>query len=361
MSHKLAIIGVDHPHGAHWRETLANFGDRITISALVPRFGGALTSLEERFAEVPRFETVDDLLARGDFESALVTLPNDEGPAALLKLAEAGKNILSEKPCAASAEAVRPLVAAARKSGIAFQNGFMWRYDACAQRLRTMLAENRFGKLIHIDMRYATSDLRRRGPEHYLFDKQISGGGFLNWLGCHHLDLLFYLTQRRITGVTARLGNFGATPTDVEDGGTVIFDLEGGALATFTGGYWLPRWAGETTWSIRGSERWVNWNQAHPGTSGRLEIHGPQPQWHAMEEAFSVAADPTPGYGGIRGVDVVGDWLMAIEERRTGHDGEAKPRACRNTPESTLATLELLDAAYESSRTGRRIECSIGP
>lgn len=355
MPLRLAFIGIDHPHGAHWRQTLENFADTIQITAIVPRFGGALTSLEERFAEVPRFETVDDALARGEFDAALVCLPNDEGPAALIKLGEAGKHILSEKPCAATAADVRALVAAVRKSGVAFQNGFMWRYDACALRLRTMLAEERFGKLIHIDMRYVTSDLRRRGPEHYLFDKKVSGGGFLNWLGCHHLDLLPYITGRRITGVTARLGNFGATATDIEDGGTVIFDLEGGALATFTGGYWFPRWAGETTWSIRGSERWVDWKMAHPNTSGRLEIHGPQPQWHAMEEAFQVAADPTPGYGGVRGVDVVGDWLAAINERR----GD-KARDCRNTPESTLATLELLDAAYESSRSGKRVECNIG-
>lgn len=360
MPVNLAIIGIDHPHGAHWRQTLENFGDRLRISAIVPRFGGALTSLEERFAEVPRFNTVDDAIARADFEAALVTLPNDEGPAALVKLAAAGKHLLSEKPGAGAAADVRPLVPVAREHGIAFQNGFMWRYDACALRLRTMLAEERFGKLIHIDMRYVTSDIRRRGPEHYLFDKQVSGSGFLNWLGCHHLDLLLYLTGRRVVGVTARLGTFGVTPAPVDDGGTVIFDLEGGALATFTGGYWFPRWAGETTWSIRGSERWVDWKMAHPGTSGRLEIHGPQPQWHAMEETFQVAADPTPGYGGVRGVDVVGDWLSAIEERRAVSGSSTAPRACRNTPESTVATLELLDAAYESSRLGRRIECSIG-
>ncbi|MCE9608494.1 MAG: Gfo/Idh/MocA family oxidoreductase [Planctomycetia bacterium] len=355
MSLRLAFVGVDHPHGAHWRETLENFGERIEITALLPCFGGALTSLEERFAEVPRFATVDDLIARGDFDAALVALPNNEGPSTLLRLAEAGKHIFTEKPGAATAADLRPLVAAVRKHDVAFQSGFMWRYDACAERLRTMLAEKRFGKLIHIDMKFVTSDIRRRGPDHYLFDRNISGAGFINWLGCHHLDLLLYVAQRRVMGVTARLGTFGATATDVEDGGTVVLDLEGGALATFTGGYWFPRWAGENQWSIRGSERWVNWHPNKPGTSGALEIHGPQPQWHAMEETFSVAADTTPGYGGIRGVDVVGDWLAAIEDRAA-----SRVRECRNTPESTVATLEILDAAYESSRSGRRVECSIG-
>jgi len=82
-----------------------------------------------------------------------------------------------------------------------------------------------------------------------------------------------------------------------------------------------------------------------------LEIHGPQPQWHAMEETFTVGPDATPGYGGARGVRLIDDWLQAIA------DGG---RDCRNTPESARSVLEILDAAYESSRTGRRIDCRIG-
>lgn len=347
---RLALVGIDHPHGAHWRATLENFRDEIAITAIVPAFDGGLTSLEERFAEVPRFGTVDELIARGSFEAALISLPNNEGPVALVKLADAGKHLLSEKPVGGNAADLDAVVAAVAKRCVAFQNGYMWRYDLGANRLREMVREGRFGKLISVEMTFVTSDIRRRGPEHYLFDPAVSGGGFLNWLGCHYLDLLPYVTERRIKGVTARLGVFGATPAEVEDGGTVLLDLEGGALATFTGGYWLPRWAGESRWAIRGTERWVHWLPTQPKTSGVLEIHGPQPQWHAMEETFTIAADDTPGYGGARGAAVVADWLAAI---RSG-------AACRNTPESTRTTLAILDAAYESSRTGRRIACDLG-
>jgi hypothetical protein len=69
-----------------------------------------------------------------------------------------------------------------------------------------------------------------------------------------------------------------------------------------------------------------------------------------MEETFTIPADPTPGYGGMRSVRLVRDW---IESARTGKN------QCRNTPQSTLATLELLDAIYRASREGRRIECAV--
>ena len=136
----------------------------------------------------------------------------------------------------------------------------------------------------------------------------------------------------------------------MEDGGAVIMELESGALATFVGGYWIPRWSGENEWRVRGSKRWVHWQPTAKDTGGRMEIHGPQPQWYPMDETWTLPVDSTTGYGGARAVKLVADWLRAIRE---GGD-------CRNTPASTLATLQLLDAIYESSAAGQRVACDIG-
>jgi len=342
---RVAFIGIDHPHGAGWRDLLLHLD--ATVNAIVPGYDNGTASLEERYAHVPRFQTVDELIEQGDFEGAIVCLPNDTGPQAVAKLASAGKHVLVEKPAAGSAQEARQFVEAVETSGVAFQNGYMWRYDEGANRLRDMLADGRFGKVISLETTFVTSDVRRRGPKHYLFDREVSGAGFFNWLACHFLDLIRYVTGQAIVGVTARTGVFGATAAEVEDGGIAILDLEGGGVATFIGGYWLPRWAGESHWCLRGSERWVHWSP----TSGKLEIHGPQPQWYAMEEVFQIEEQDVKGYGGIRGVQLIRDW---IEAARSG------ARPCRNTARSTLATLELIDTIYQSSQEGRRIECNIG-
>jgi len=348
---RLAFLGVDHPHGWGWRETLSLLGDELEIVALVPRFGGVTASLEERLGQVRRFVTVEELVGWGEFDGAILCLPNNECPDAITKLAGAGKHVLAEKPAAATARDFEPALDTLLKSGVAFQTGYMWRYDPGAERLREMVADGRFGKLISVEMSFHTSDVGRRGPDHYLFDKNISGHGFFNWLACHWLDLLLFVTGQQVTGVTARVGRFGAVDVPVDDGGVAILDLAGGGIATFLGGYWLPRWTGESQWSLRGSERWVHWHPTRPGTGGVLEIHGPQPQWLAMEETFTIPADTTPGYSGQRAIRLVRDW---IESARTG-----KP-LCRNTPQSTMATLQLLDAIYQASEEGRRIETAIG-
>lgn len=350
---RLAVVGIDHPHGFAWRETLRNFGDEITTVAVVPAFEGSMASLEEVLADCPRWSSVAALLASAlEFDGALVCLSNDEAPDAIRRLAASGKHILAEKPIAGSADAVREAIDSVDSSEVAFQTGYVWRFDPGANRIRSMIADGRFGSLISIEMSLVTSDMRRRGAEHYLFDRSRSGGGFFNWLACHWIDLLMYVAERPIIGVTARTGVFGATVSEVEDGGVAIFDLEGGGIATFLGGYWMPRWAGESRWTLRGTERWVHWDPSRAGTGGVLEIHGPKPQWDAMDEVFTIPPDVTPGYAGRRGVDAVREWLDAARGRT---------QACRNTTRSTLAVLEALDAIDLSSREGRRVECRIQP
>ena len=332
-----------------WRESLRQVLDAVEITALVPAFDNGTTSLEQRYTDLPRFETVEALLRDGGdlFDGALVCLPNNTGPDAVVQLAQAGKHILLEKPGAANAADARRMAEAVRTAGVAFQAGYMWRYEEGANRLRDMMADGSFGKLISLEMTWTTSNVFRRDPDHYLFDPKDTGPvGFFNWLGCHHLDLLSYVTSQTVTGVTARVGNFGGTPIDMEDGGSAILDLSGGGLATFTGGYWHPRWLNDIQWNLRGTQRWVHWDPSRTGTGGVLEIHGPQPQFMAMEETFELPPDDTPGYGGKAMVALLRDWV------RCAHEGGD----CRNTPESMVAVLETIDRIYESSRSGRRVE-----
>jgi predicted dehydrogenase len=117
------------------------------------------------------------------------------------------------------------------------------------------------------------------------------------------------------------------------------------------GGYWVPRWTSECRWTIRGAERWVHWDPLAASGESVLTIHGPQPQFQSMDETFSIPSDSIAGYGGSRSVSLVRDWITAA---RGGEN------LCRNSPESLVAALEAVDRIYESSASGRRIECRIG-
>ena len=313
---RLAFLGIDHPHGAHWRQQLANFAGEAQIVAFVPSFGGGTASLEERYAELPRFDSVAALLKGANsmrpsfaFPTAKVRRRSSSWRAPASMCWPKSRSRPGRPTPGSIAEAVE-------KSGVAFQTGYMWRYDDIANRLKRMVEQGAFGKLISVEMTFATSDVARRGADHYLFDPAASGGGFFSWLACHWLDTLLYVTGQAIVGVTARTGVFGATPTKVEDGGAAIFDLAGGGIATFVGGYWHPRWAGESRWAIRGSQRWVHWDAARKGTGG--VARNPRPAAAVAcdgRRLHSPAEDKTPGYGGDKGFLLVQDWLDCIRTR----------------------------------------------
>ena len=72
---RVALIGIDHPHGAAWRELFPHVGVPVEVAAIVPEFGGAVASLEEKYAKVSRFTTVDQLLCGAAFDGALCAFP----------------------------------------------------------------------------------------------------------------------------------------------------------------------------------------------------------------------------------------------------------------------------------------------
>ena len=58
---RIAVLGIDHPHGMGWRESLTHVADELDITALMPACDNATASLEERLTKLPRFDNVDEL------------------------------------------------------------------------------------------------------------------------------------------------------------------------------------------------------------------------------------------------------------------------------------------------------------
>ena len=238
---RVLFLGVDHPHGCAWRKSLQEAGG-FEIVGLVPGFGGAITTLEEEYTALPRYADADAALASGlEFEGAVVLLSNREAPPNCISLAAAGKHVVLEKPGVGTVDDAQAILAAANASGSVFTTAYTQRFAPCAIRLAKMAAEKQFGKVISLENVSATTDVRLRNPSHYLFDpgenKYPEGeGGYVSWLGCHNLDMVRFVTGQKIVGVTARVGVYGETDAEVEDGGAIILELADGALVTLIGG-----------------------------------------------------------------------------------------------------------------------------
>ena len=109
-------------------------------------------------------------------DAAVVLLSNLEGPPAMVELADAGKHIVGEKPGTGTLADAQAILDAVERSGVTFAMAYQNRYSENAGRLKQMIANGQFGKVISIENISVTTDVRLRlgggnlADPHYLFD-----------------------------------------------------------------------------------------------------------------------------------------------------------------------------------------------
>ena len=350
---RLAVIGLEHYHITGWIETLEEFADQIEIVALYdpdPALGQRLAprhhdpilrdELPERYRSVP-FET--DLLAVLDRyrpDLALITLPNVTVPAAIELLATAGVHLVIDKPGARTAAEGASALAAIEGAGVKAAVGFNRRYGRAWQDAKRMVDEGRIGRLMATETIFITSSVAVRDPSNRLFDPELMGGGILHWLGIHDLDLMPWLTGDEVSAVHAFAGRLGSAEVDVEDVISMSIRYVSGAIGTVHYAYALPRPGNDGYIALRGTEGSIRIQ-----STGVVTWIGPGTREDPLEtQTTSYELAKAGGYGPLARA-CVADWLDAIATNR-------QPLA---TYADALAALRIVDAAYESARTGQTV------
>ena len=349
---RVGVVGLAHYHVTGWVETRGGFEDVMEIVALYepdPELGRTLTpphhdpavraSLGERYRDLPVEARLDDLIARDALDLALVTLPNADAPDAIVRLASAGIHLLIDKPAARSAGEARRAAEAVRASGVRAVVGLTRRYAPAMRAAHEFVAAGRLGRLVAAEAVFATSSVAVRDPANLLFDRERSGGGILSWLGVHDVDALLGLSGEAITEVGAMAGSVGHPGLEVEDVVSVAVRFAGGAIGTIQHAYALPARGYRGQLALRGLHASVEL-----GLGDDLVVLTRDDDGSLHESRRTFVVPPAAGYG-PQGRAAVTDLLGAIRE---GRETEAPLDAL-------VRALDVIDAAYESARTGRRV------
>lgn len=338
---KFAQIGVVQPHAAGYRETLALLPEANLTAYYDPDPAAARDALAGTPADGPVYAAIATLLERERPEAVVICLPAADTPAAIVAAAEAGCHILAEKPCARTAAEFRVAQAAVERAGVQFATGFLRHLAPVALAMRDLVRQGLLGRLVSAEGRLVTTSVARRGPGQAMFRKESAGGGILHWLGCHWLDLLRWTTDSEVATVAALLGTNGDAPVEVEDTAALALRYTNGMLATLHCAYAFDR-GDDLFFTLRGTLGWVRWEDNGPTISARST----HPAWAtAPNRTLTFAPDEIGGYGGAVGIAVFRAFIAAFRE------GAAPPF----TTDDVLRVLEVIDAAHESSRTGRTI------
>jgi predicted dehydrogenase len=340
---RIAQIGVVQPHANGYRATLGLLPEAELIAAYDFDVPEAKAALATEGIDVPFYTDIDTLLKTEKPDAVIITGKPRDVPAAIVAAANAGAHILAEKPCARTAAEFLPAKEAIERAGVQFCTGYLRRSSPVAKQIESLIADGILGDLMSMEISHVTSNVQRRNPNHWMFDWETTGGGILNWLGVHWLDLTYKLSGQEIATVSAELGTLSGHKIGVEDTAAVTMRLEKGAIATVNCSYSFTSWSDKMWVGIRGTHGAIIWDQDGPEFTVRSE----HPSWKSSpNRVFRQEADPKGGYGGQMGIDHLRSFFASFRD-----GGEPL-----FVPGDVVRVLNILDAARESSNTGRRID-----
>lgn len=300
--------------------------------------------------EANLYTSLDEMIDKEDFDVAMVGLPANEVPAAGTKLAEAGKHFYMEKQFSRRSPELAELARVIRKNGVKVFPGYPWRFHPAMKELKGIIDRGLLGKPLSIETRLITGQVRpgSRDPGAFSYRDATQGGGILHHLGGHHLEAMRYIMGCEVKAVQAMVGRpVGFIEEPLEDVAVVAMEYENGAYGSMHDGFLVPKGIPslEGFLTYHGMEGWADWN---PYASFGLRVASTSPEWNgAPTRTFEYEPVPYVGYGEHDWFkNYLTDFMDDIREDRT-------PAL---QIEDALAVTRTIDAVYESSRTGRRID-----
>ena len=303
--------------------------------------------------QTPAYADYAEVLRNPDIDVVNVCTPSGLHADHTVAALQAGKHVVCEKPPDVTVEAVDRMIAAQQETGRKLMVIFQSRFEPLYRRLKETIDGGRLGRIIgvHGTVNWWRAQSYFNCPGMWKGTWQYDGGGSLANQGVHTVDLLHWLGGR----VTEVYGKFGVFTHEIETEDKTVATLEfaNGALGTLTttkaaypglertilihgtdGSVWveddvLKRWI------IRGESR----DAEKEEEQRMLAAFGPK-----GERDATVASDPfafaTRGH------------LAQFEEFATA---VREDRAPVNSIETTRHTVEILQAVYQSGRTGQPV------
>ena len=305
---------------------------RIAVTAAVdvdPARAGALA----RETGAATFSSLDDALARGDFDAVDIMLPHDLHEEAAVRCLDAGKHVLLEKPMAPTLDACDRILAAARHAGTVFMVAENAQYWPEVVRARQAIEAGAIGEPISARARFANSTrrdvfLRPKEARPWRFDAARMGGGIVIDGGSHWIrPLRMWLGE--IDAVVATLGR----PLGRMDGESLAHALlrfRSGRTATFEALYSDAVLGPGELWRVSGTEGEI----AIGGADGAVRLYdAAHPDGERLLEPAGYAASFGPE---------LADFAQAILDGTPPQAG----------PEESLGELRTALAIYRSAASG---------
>ena len=329
---RIAFAGTGYISKIHARAA-QNCGAELV--AVVNHRSESMAAFASDFGIPRQYESVEALLQDGNVNAMVVSTPNYLHAPQTIAALNAGVHVMVEKPMSMNAQEAEQMCAAAEKSGALLMVAHCWRFDPEVLWLKEQ--SSKLGKMIRTKGIGAHTHW---GPSGWFTQKECAGGGALVDMGIHALDTArFLLGDPKPVAVYAKLGTYYGD-FDVDDTGLIMVEWDNGATSYIESGWWQPHADGpEAATQLYGTQ---GFGQLFPT---KLEL--PNISGQIVDVIDSGFEFPRPEHCPQSLYDTqLRYFIECIERHQTPIPGGLEG----------LINMKVVDAAYESSRTGKVVE-----
>ncbi|MEX0822274.1 MAG: Gfo/Idh/MocA family oxidoreductase [Rhodothermales bacterium] len=256
------------------------------------------------------YDSFDEIAGNADVDIVYVVLPNSMHPEYVIRAAEAGKHVITEKPMATSAADCERMIEACDRAGVKLSVGYRLQFEPRHQEIMRLGQEEVYGPVTAVEGSFAFT---YRDTDAWRFSKEMAGGGALLDVGIYSIQGARYTIGEE--PVSVRASAYNTRPdifTEIYE--TILWDMQfpGGAVSTHTTSY-----SGNVNRLYMMSTRgWAEINPAYSygGLSGRTSegaMDFPQVTQQALQMddfARCIEEDEesrVPGEEGLRDMKVI--------------------------------------------------------
>ncbi len=341
---RLGIIGAGWPGQQHARAI--NTSDGVQLFACAEANRERAEEFQATYKPQKLYPDYKGLLGDPEVDAVVICLPNFLHFPATLAALEAGKHVLCEKPPTLNGPEMVVLQAEAAKRRLVYFFSRQFRFSPAIRRAQELIAEERLGQIYFAEATWVRSRGIPLGMGGWFTEKARSGGGALIDIGIHALDAAWFLmgTPRPVSVSAAVFQNFQhlvRVPIfDVEDAAFAFIRFANAAVVQLK-----TSWAGNLTDEIPQGQVFGRelTNCTIYGRKATIRLR-PFTLFEDVEgKLVDQALDPP---------DNADPFELQMQNFVDAIAGTAAPV---NSAEQAVYLMEMLDAIYLSSSTGREV------
>jgi predicted dehydrogenase len=353
---KIGIIGCGGIANGKHLPSLAKLDHQVELVAFCDIIVDKAKSAADKYGMpgARTYENYQDLLQDSSIDVIHVCTPNDSHAEITIAALESGKHVMCEKPMAKTAADARRMVETAKRTGKKLTIGYNNRFRPDSQYLKKVCSDGDLGEIY-----YARAHaLRRRAvPTWGVFlDEEKQGGGPLIDIGTHALDLTLWMMDnyepKVVLGTSYHKlskkenaanawGSWDPQKFTVEDSAFGMITMKNGATIILESSWALNTLQdGEAKCTLCGTEGGADMLDG-------LRINGEKHSKLYMNQ-IQLGSAGVAFYDGKQEKESDTEmrlWIEAITE-------DKQPIV---TPEQACVVSEILEAIYESAKTGKAV------